>query len=242
MSHPAVPLPGWQPLVRRALPVAAAVFALTGWPPAAAAQADAEAEGTRELAARILRDAAYQTELPTGEAAGAGEAGRPGDRRLGLPAPRGVGFLAELLLWLLIGAAVVVAVLWLVRAVGTTGPGAGGREPEGGAEGPEAASGRPRPPGLARVEALAAAGRHAEAVHALLLLALARIDRRRGRPFPESATAREVLGAAELPAAARAGLAELVTAVERSLFGRLALRAEDWGRCRTAYAAVEEAL
>jgi hypothetical protein len=83
-------------------------------------------------------------------------------------------------------------------------------------------------------EALAAQGRFAEAIHALLLRALRGLARALGG-FARGLTSREILPRA--PAGApRAALEELVGTVERHEFGAQPLSAADFERCRSAAA------
>jgi hypothetical protein len=85
-------------------------------------------------------------------------------------------------------------------------------------------------------EALARAGRFAEAIHALLLAALRELGRRSGSPAASpAATSREVLRSGSLPTEARAALSPLVSAVESIHFGGLAAGLDEYAGCATAY-------
>ncbi len=219
---------------------------------ARAAGSAATAEQSRNLAARILSQDGYQTELPGVEGeAGTGEASphllRPASRKeWSIPVPAGLGALLEMLVWIGAGAValgvVVMAVQMAVsairegrRAVPAGKPRSPG--PEGGAP----ASGRaPKLPALSEAERLAAAGRYTEAVHLLLVRALAALGLRGGRAFPDSATSREILASSRLAPGQRVPLGALVTPVERAVFGGAALGAEDWEQCRAAYRALED--
>jgi hypothetical protein len=75
---------------------------------------------------------------------------------------------------------------------------------------------------------LAAEGRYMEAVHALLLAAIALLSRRFRLPLPPSRTSRELLRALPLQGAAREAFAGLVGTVERSWFGGAAIGPEEY--------------
>jgi len=86
---------------------------------------------------------------------------------------------------------------------------------------------------LERAEALAAAGRYADAIHALLLetlLALSRAAR-----LAPSFTSREILSRVPLPPRAREALAGLVEAVEISRFGGVAAEERDYRACLSRF-------
>ncbi len=91
---------------------------------------------------------------------------------------------------------------------------------------------------LDEAEALASEGRFADAVHVLLLRALALLSRAEGHVLVPSETSREVLERLEnLAPAARGALAHLVEAVERSRFGGRPLDAPAWEAARSAWSA-----
>jgi hypothetical protein len=175
----------------------------------------------------VLADSRYQRSLPTESSRG-----EPGQRSRRPREEGGGGFsaddpgtvtfpaaglstLARVVLWVLLGAAAVLAVLWLVQAIP-----AGRREPPAAAAPPEKAAAPPSsqpPPG--DPADLAAEGRYGEAVHALLLAAIALLARRFRLPLPPSRTSRELLSAVPLEGRAREAFAGLVQTVERSWFG-----------------------
>jgi hypothetical protein len=72
---------------------------------------------------------------------------------------------------------------------------------------------------LAKVQALAADGRLAEAVHLLLTMSLELLRRRDGVPVSRSMTSREVILKSQVPEAPRSALARIVRTVELSYFG-----------------------
>ena len=83
---------------------------------------------------------------------------------------------------------------------------------------------------------LAAAGRYAEAVHALLLRAIAVLRALApAPPLPASLTSREIVGNCQQSAASRDALAGIVACVEVSRFGGEPLASSDFDRCETLY-------
>jgi hypothetical protein len=77
---------------------------------------------------------------------------------------------------------------------------------------------------------LAAEGRYAEAVHALLLAAIRHFAERSKTAIPSSRTSRELVRLLPLGPDTREAFAELVRTVELSLFGGVDLGAEDYER------------
>lgn len=89
---------------------------------------------------------------------------------------------------------------------------------------------------LNEADRLAASGRYAEAVHHLLLRSVEDIGQRRPRLLRPALTSRDLARAEAIPPAPRRLFADLAALVERSLFGGAPVGAEEWGRCREAYA------
>jgi hypothetical protein len=88
---------------------------------------------------------------------------------------------------------------------------------------------------LSDADDLAAAGRYAEAVHRLLLVAIQEIVQRRpGRVVP-SLTSREIATLPELSAMAQRIFFTIALVVERSRFGNRPLGAAEYGECRAAF-------
>jgi hypothetical protein len=85
---------------------------------------------------------------------------------------------------------------------------------------------------------LAAAGRYDEALHALLLAAIAVIARRGARPPAPSHTSRELIRRLPAGTAAQGAFAGLVHAVERSLFGGIPAGAADYEAALSGYRTV----
>jgi hypothetical protein len=89
---------------------------------------------------------------------------------------------------------------------------------------------------LHEADALAQAGRFAEAVHLLLQRSIEDLRRQRPQLVQPSLTSRELAGAEAMPRQARDVFARIAALVERSLFGGTALDAVDWKAARAAYA------
>ena len=89
---------------------------------------------------------------------------------------------------------------------------------------------------LADADALAAAGRFAEAVHLLLYRSVDDIAGRRPGLVRPAMTSRELAAAADLPSVARHAFSRIARAVEISLFGGRSIDETAWHECRTAYA------
>lgn len=101
-----------------------------------------------------------------------------------------------------------------------------------------------QPPAVAlgAADNLAAQGRFAEAMHVLLLHALAVIRRRLDEPFADSMTSREILRSRQLPDGLRAPLREVVGRVEWSYFGEHPAVGDDYAACRTSFTTLAQAL
>ena len=89
---------------------------------------------------------------------------------------------------------------------------------------------------LEEAEAMARAGRFAEAIHHLLLRSVEDIAHRRPRLVRPALTSRELAASDGIPAAARTLFARIAGLVERSLFGGRPVGRPDWEQARTAYA------
>ena len=88
---------------------------------------------------------------------------------------------------------------------------------------------------LREADAMAAAGRYAEAVHHLLFRSIEDIARRRPRLVRPALTSRELSASEVLPPPARDLFAGIARLVERSLFGGRPVDATDWTGARAAY-------
>jgi hypothetical protein len=206
-------------------------------------------------AARGALDSGYQQTLPgeggaeDGTARGRPERWRPRrgtprepERRFDVGGGDGGAVLGRLLLWAALFACAVVVAVLLARA--WAGRTRGYREEPAAARGPpkKPLAASPLAPAAVAVpprtpaEDLARAGRFAEAVHALLLDALGALGAAAGASRL-SLTSREVLAGAETVVApvARAGLADLVLAVERSRFAERPTDEAEWAAAREAH-------
>lgn len=102
----------------------------------------------------------------------------------------------------------------------------------------------PRPPEivLGAADDLAAQGRFVEAMHVLLLQALADIRRRLDEEFADSMTSREILRSRQLSDALRHPLREVISRVEWTYFGGYSADRDDYLACRASFSALSQAL
>jgi hypothetical protein len=203
--------------------------------PAARNREGAAAAGGVEARARAtLADPHYQrafpnrpepedeTDLPTGRAV-------PQPAPLSVPLPvLGAGaVLSKLVFLVLLVVVIALVAFWIFQAL-----------PRGwGKAAPESAPAPPREEGSAAPELsfedaarLAAEGRYAEAVHALLLAAIRHFAARTRTAIQPSRTSRELVRTLPLAPDAREAFADLVRTVERSLFGGEPLGAAEYER------------
>ncbi len=89
---------------------------------------------------------------------------------------------------------------------------------------------------------LAAQGRFVEAMHVLLLQALADIRRRLHEQFANSMTSREILRSRQLADTLRRPLREVISRVEWTYFGGHPAAREDYLACRSSFGALAQAL
>jgi hypothetical protein len=113
--------------------------------------------------------------------------------------------------------------------------------------GPDAADdedARTRSPAAAMSTAddLARQGRHAEAMHVLLLQSLADIRRRLDEQFADSLTSREILRSTSLSELGRVSLREIIVRVEWTYFGQREAVAADYMACRASFDRLSQAL
>ncbi len=88
---------------------------------------------------------------------------------------------------------------------------------------------------LDEADALARAGRFAEAVHLLLFRSIEDIQTRLDGGVPTSLTAREIAGLGKLPDRAKRALKPIIQVVERSFFGGRDVDANGWQEARRSY-------
>ena len=106
------------------------------------------------------------------------------------------------------------------------------------------AAGGPRPAEvvLEAADDLAAQGRFVEAMHVLLLQALADIRRRLDEEFADSLTSREILRSRQLSEVLRRPLREVIGRVEWTYFGGHSADRDDYLACRASFSALAQAL
>jgi hypothetical protein len=95
---------------------------------------------------------------------------------------------------------------------------------------------------LGAADQLAAQGRYVEAMHVLLLQALAEIRLRLNEQFADSLTSREILRSKHLPDEFRHPLRDVVSLVEWSYFGEHPAEQNDYLACRSSFAALARCL
>lgn len=203
-----------------------------------AARAEPTAEEIRAAVETVLSDGRYQTELPNGARPEEPEIAESPPWRFEMP--DGLSGLARLLMWILVGAGAVLAAIFVITEISSFR-----RRPRGGASraehGPapgDAAGGGPKAAGTSLDEAdrLAREGRHADALHMLLLDCIAQLRRLRfeGLIAP-SLTSREVASRLSLPEQSANALSTIVSAVELTHFGGRVPDESDYLRCRQSY-------
>lgn len=218
--------------VRRAViavGVPAASVAVAGTSLAGVAAGGHGSADPQALAAEAIRRLGLQTELPRGS--------EPSDLSLALS---GLAF------WVVVIAGLVLALgllLYLVRDMIPI-PRRGSRGAWADPEDRRTATGGSRAPELAlgAADELAASGRFVDAMHVLLLQALAEIRRRLDDPFADSMTSREILRSLALSDELRRPLREVVDRVEWSYFGEHPAGREDYAACRGSFGALAQAL
>lgn len=95
---------------------------------------------------------------------------------------------------------------------------------------------------LEAADDLAAQGRFVEAMHVLLLQALAEIRVRLNEQFADSLTSREILRSKQLSDELRHPLRDVVSRVEWSYFGEHPAEQNDYLACRSSFAALARSL
>jgi hypothetical protein len=144
---------------------------------------------------------------------------------------RFLGMSGQVLMWLLIGLAVIVAGLLLWRYLPLLRRRAGETEaPEWTPDAGEASA------LLEDADRLAAEGRYGEATRLLLKRSVGQIAVARPGLLEPASTAREIAKLGALPESARSAFGTIAERVERSLFALRALDAGDWQAARAAYA------
>lgn len=209
--------------------------------PAGAQERSASPEDVRQKALAVLEDPGYQTTLPAGRQVrdqGAEEEdseGSPGGASGGawpvlVPALGALAPLATLVLYVLVAAAVLLILSWIALEAVSRRRGRGAESSVKAASGEEGEVAPERDAVLDDALRLAAEGRYGEAIHVLLLVAIRQLAERSRVTLPPSRTSRELVRLLPLGPEARETFAELVRAVELSLFGGVAAGPEDYER------------
>ena len=189
-------------------------------PPTASAQPAQEVQKTTEQVTRRLN---LQTNLPT-------EPERP---RMTLSLPPEA-------LWVVIAVALGVLIYTFRDMLAFWGKGLRGSWDADDAARDDAARRTPEVV-LGAADELAREGRYVEAMHVLLLQALADMRRRLGE-FADSLTSREILRHAKLSPAGQGALRDIVERVELTHFGLRPATAADYRACRASFGALAQAL
>jgi hypothetical protein len=207
---------------------------LLGAAPAGAQTEDAEVEAkVRE----VLKDPRFQRELPRHEEVTDLKESRRnsdgpvidgGGAQVAVPTVGAAAALGKFFFIVLLVVAVLLLVGWLVTTLGQRW---WKREPETGTAIPKVGSegaARVQEPAFDEATRLAAEGRYAEAVHALLLAAIRHFAERSRVSIQPSRTSRELVRLLPLGAEAREAFSELVRTVELSLFGGAPVEREEY--------------
>lgn len=201
-----------------------------------AVPAGAQPAGTNAgmQAREVLKDPRYQREMPPHsdprdlEDAGDREfTGGGGAGQVALPVIGAGAAIGQAVFIIFIVVVVLLLVGWLGQAVLRRRR--GDETVEVAAEGAEEAV-RVREPTFDEAARLAAEGRYAEAVHALLLAAIRHFAERSRVAIQPSRTSRELVRLLPLGAEAREAFSDLVRTVELSLFGGAAVGQEEYER------------
>jgi len=223
--------------------LAAALAAALCLTPAALRAQERAPDEIRQKVKSVL-DRTYQQTLPgaTGDGSGGGAGGGPDPGpssppregrtypEIAAPAAGALSMLSLVLLGVLAVVGICLLVIWMVQSSPSARAKARLPAPdaEPGAPAPREEPARGTGPSPSEAERLAAEGRWAEAVHALLLVAIRRLCARFSVPQASSRTSRELCRALPLQGEAREAFAGLVRTVEISLFGGAPLGPDDY--------------
>ena len=145
----------------------------------------------------------------------------------------------EVFLWVAAGIALAILLYWIFTFVRDRH--LGEREPKGRKERRKKEKDAWRPSEELAVElldeadVLASEGRYDEAARLLLHRSIGEIDAHRPDLVRPALTSRDIAGHPLLPTGPAAAFARIAALVERSLFARRPLGADDWQACRAAY-------
>jgi hypothetical protein len=149
-------------------------------------------------------------------------------------APWAIDDFAHVLLWTAVAIGVIVIALYL-RDILPGGGLARRRRWEAGESELAAAGASAEAEAQANADELARLGRFVDAMHVLLLQALADMHRRLDVALADSLTSREILRRAKVPPLAKSSLQEIISAVERAYFGDHPAGEADYLSCRTNF-------
>lgn len=209
-------------ITRKGPALIAAMLAFAGCGRYGLAQADLPA---RQWAAEAIRELDLQRDLP---------------RRIDDPGSFAVKLPPELV-WVPVIGGLGVLTFYLTTLLSGW---RGGRHPSWEGIGANIGDAAPMPAAAAAsaADALARAGRFAEAMHLTLLGSVAAIREQIGEEIADSLTSREILRSRRLSDGCRSLLREIVGRVERSHFGRYPASSADYAACRNAFDGLLQAL
>ncbi|HIC79393.1 MAG TPA: DUF4129 domain-containing protein [Kiloniellaceae bacterium] len=227
--------PGWRLAAAMALLLActalfgAPLFGTPLFGTSAAAQTLQEPQAVEDTRDRVLSAGRYQTERPTPPEV------EPARTPMKIP-----GWLIEAILWIVAAIVAVMLAVFLYNALQNRSGLRLNRDRRNEetltVETPVSARQRVIDSRtLEEADKLAAAGRFAEAIHLLLLVAMDRLRRELGARVPPALTSREVLRLAPVPASAAAPLERMVSLSEIKHFGGRDASAPDYDLCRADF-------
>jgi hypothetical protein len=150
----------------------------------------------------------------------------------------GIEGLMHVFLWIAAGIALAIILYWIFAFFRDRG-GGGERPKRPGKGGTEQPAWRPEEAQAAQLldeaDVLAGQGRYDEAARLLLHRSIGEIDAHRPDLVRPALTSRDIAGHPLLPRGPAAAFARIAALVERSLFARRPLGADDWQDCRAAY-------
>ncbi|TNF26082.1 MAG: DUF4129 domain-containing protein [Deltaproteobacteria bacterium] len=240
---------GWRRARRRGCLASLALSAALLMAPASrAAEPGVDDARIREVTERVLSDPSYEKSLPETVRQRPPET-RPQAQRRAIrrtssaprePVSAGSG-MSHALLYTLLGIAGLGLLLWLGREVFRIRERRAAKVAKDAPAQPVADDEASRaildrmPATLRNARGLAADGRFEEAVHLLLRGAIDDVGELCRLVVEPAMTSRELLAQAELEAASRGAFEDLVMSVEVSLFGGLAVTADDFERCARSF-------
>jgi hypothetical protein len=201
-------------------------------PAGAQAETAASPEEVRAKAQEVLKDPRYQRAMPPHlepkDLDGSGDFGPSGGGagQVALPVIGAGAAIGKVVFIVLIVVVVLLLVGWIGQAIVRRRREAPAAEVA--AEGAEGEAVRGREPAFDEATRLAAEGRYAEAVHALLLAAIRHFAERSRVSIQPSRTSRELVRLLPLGAEAREAFSDLVRTVELSLFGGAPVGQEEY--------------